>query len=62
MKHTIKILLRINVMQDRNTIIPEIAKQQCGFVEEKGTTNVIYIFRTVIERAMEVQIITPVVH
>ncbi|GFO42984.1 endonuclease-reverse transcriptase [Plakobranchus ocellatus] len=39
----------------RNKIKPEIAEEQCGFVEGKGTTNAIYILRTLIERALEVQ-------
>ncbi|GFO00845.1 endonuclease-reverse transcriptase [Plakobranchus ocellatus] len=30
-------------------------EEQCGFVEDKGTSNAIYILRTLIERALEVQ-------
>ena len=39
----------------RNKINPEIAEEQCGFVEGKGTTNAIFILRTLIERALEIQ-------
>ena len=36
----------------RNKTRPEIAQEQCGFVEGKGTTNAIYILRIVIERSI----------
>ncbi|GFO09466.1 DNA replication licensing factor mcm8 [Plakobranchus ocellatus] len=55
MSHVTKLLLRIIMMRVRNKIKPEIAEEQCGFVEGKGTTNAIYILRTLIERALEVQ-------
>ena len=42
-------------MRVRNKINPEIAEEQCGFVEGKGTTNAIFILRTLIERALEIQ-------
>ena len=40
------------MMRVRNKINPEIAEEQCGFVEGKGTTNAIFILRTLIERAL----------
>ena len=55
MSHVTKILLRIIMMRVRNKIRPEIAEEQCGFVEGKGTTNAVYMLRMVIERAKEVQ-------
>ncbi|GFS20590.1 hypothetical protein ElyMa_006903200 [Elysia marginata] len=38
----------------RSKIKPEIADEQYGFVEGKGTTNAIYTWRTLIQRAIEV--------
>ena len=38
----------------RKKIQPEIGEEQCGFVEGKGTVNAVYMLRTVIERAIEV--------
>ena len=55
MSHVTKILLRVIMMRVRNKIRPEMAEEQCGFVEGKGTTNAIYILRTLLERALEVQ-------
>ena len=43
------------MMRVRNKILPEIAQEQCGFMEGKGTVNAIYMIRTTIERALEVQ-------
>ncbi|GFN82748.1 large proline-rich protein bag6 [Plakobranchus ocellatus] len=54
MSHITKILLKIIMLRIRNKIKPEIA-EQCGFVEDKGTSNAICILRTLIERALEVQ-------
>ena len=53
--HVTKILLRILMMQVTNKMKAEIAEEQCGFVARKGTTNVIYTFRTILEGALEVQ-------
>ena len=39
----------------RNKIRPEIAEEQCGFVEGKGTSNAIFMLRTIIERTLEIQ-------
>ena len=55
MSHVTKILIRIIKMRVRNKIKPEIAEEQCLFMEGKGTTNAIYTIRTIIERALEVQ-------
>ncbi|GFN73966.1 retrovirus-related pol polyprotein from type-2 retrotransposable element r2dm [Plakobranchus ocellatus] len=55
MSHITKILLKIIMLRIRNKIKPEIAEEQCGFEEDKGTSNAIYILRTLIERALEVQ-------
>ena len=55
MSHITKILLRVLIMRVRKKIKPEIAQEQCGFVEGKGTTNAIYMLRTICERALEIQ-------
>ncbi|GFO23298.1 RNA-directed DNA polymerase from mobile element jockey-like [Plakobranchus ocellatus] len=55
MSHITKILLKIIMLRIRNKIKPEIAEEQCGFVGDKETSNAIYILRTLIERAQEVQ-------
>ena len=39
----------------RNKIRPEIAEEQCRFVEGKGTSNAIFMLRTIIERTLEIQ-------
>ena len=54
MSHTTKILLRIIMKRTRNKIKPEIDATQCGFVEGKGTVNAIFILRTIIEKALQV--------
>ena len=43
MSHITRILLRIIIMSAGNKIKPEIAEEQCGFVEGKGTINTIYV-------------------
>ena len=43
------------MMRIRNKIKPEIAAEQSGFVEGKGTANGIFMLRTLIERALETQ-------
>ena len=55
MSHITKILLRIIMMRVRNKIKPEIAEEQCGFVDGKGTMNAIYLLRTLMERSLEHQ-------
>ena len=49
-----KILLRIIMKRARNKINPEIDVIQCRFVEGKGTVNAIFILRTIIKGALEV--------
>ena len=55
LSHLTKVLLRVIMMRVRNKIRPEIAEEQCDFVESKGTANAVYMLRTFIERALEVQ-------
>ncbi|GFR77827.1 endonuclease-reverse transcriptase [Elysia marginata] len=43
------------MLRVRNKIKPQIAEEQCGFIEGKGTSNAIYNLRVLIERALEVQ-------
>ena len=54
MNHVTKILLRAIMMRVRNKIKPEIAEEQCGFVEGKGTSNAMLKLQTLIERSLEV--------
>lgn len=54
MSHVTKILLRIINLRIRKHIKPEIAEEQFGFVEGKGTTNAIFILRTLIERSIAI--------
>ena len=54
MSHTTKILLRIIMNRIRPKIRPEIAEEQFGFMEGKGTINAIFALRMIIERALEV--------
>ncbi|GFR84929.1 hypothetical protein ElyMa_002429600 [Elysia marginata] len=51
MSHITKILLRVIMMRVKKKIKPEIAAEQCGFVEGKGTTNAVFTLRVLIERA-----------
>ncbi|XP_069985430.1 uncharacterized protein [Penaeus vannamei] len=43
------------MLRSRKKIKPEIADEQCGFVEGEGTSNAAYILKTLSERAIEVQ-------
>ena len=43
------------MMRVRRCTKPEISQEQCGFVEDTGTRNAIFIVRTLFERAIEVQ-------
>ena len=54
MSHMTKILLRIIMKRIRNKVYTEIADNQCGFMEGKGTANAIYILRQIIARTLEV--------
>ena len=53
--HVTKVLLRVIMMRVLNKIRPEIAEEQCGFMEGKGIANAVYKLRTLIERALEVR-------
>ena len=52
MSHVIKILLRIIMARARRL---EIGKEQCGFVEDAGTRNAIFMVRMMSEGAIEKQ-------
>ena len=54
MSHVTETLLRIVMMRVRNKIRPEIAEAQYRFVEGKGTSNAIFMLRTIIEQTLEV--------
>ncbi|CAF1377520.1 unnamed protein product [Adineta ricciae] len=55
MSHVTKILLKILMLRMKNKITPEIAKEQYGFMPDKGTRNAIFILRMIIERSIEVK-------
>jgi exonuclease III len=55
MSHITKVLLKILMMRMKNKITPEIAKEQYGFMPDKGTRNAIFILRMIIERSIEVK-------
>jgi hypothetical protein len=50
--HVTKILLKLLMMLMKNKIRPEIAKEQYGFMTDKGTRNAIFILRMIIERSI----------
>ena len=52
---TISLKLRVIMMRARRCTKPEISQEQCGFVEDNGTRNAMFIVRTLCERAIEVQ-------
>ena len=55
MSQITKILLKILTGCIRNKLGPEIAEEQNGFVEDKGTRNAIFCLSTLIERSLQVQ-------
>ena len=55
MSHITKVILRVIMKRARRCTKPEISQEQCGLVEDTGTRNAIFIFRTLCERAIEVQ-------
>ena len=55
MSHVTKIFLRIIMERIRCKIKPEIADEQFGFVEGKGTSNAIFCLRMLIQRSLEVK-------
>ena len=50
-----KVVLRIVLRRVKNVIMPEIGKEQYGFMKGKGTSNAIFILRMLGERAVEMQ-------
>ena len=55
MSHIIKLILRIIMRRARSKINPEIGEQHCGFVEDAGTRNAIFMVRMLSERAIKMQ-------
>ena len=55
MSHMTKLILKIIMMRARCKIRPEIGREQCGFVEDSGTRNAIFMVRMISERAIEMQ-------
>ena len=55
MSHITKLTLRITMNRARSRIRPEIGKEQCGFVQDAGTRNAIFMIRMLSERAIEMQ-------
>ena len=50
-----KVVLRIVLRRVKDVIMPEIGKEQYGFMKGKGTSNVIFVLRMIGERAVEMQ-------
>ena len=55
MSHVVKILLKVLMRRTRSKTKPEISKLQCGFVNDSGTHNAIFMSRMLSERAIEMQ-------
>ena len=55
MSHITKLILRIIMERVHSRIRPEIGIEQCGFVEDTGTRNAIFMVRMISERAIEKQ-------
>ena len=55
MSHLTKILLRLVMNRNRNKTRSEVAQEQFGCIEGKGTTNAMHTLRIVIERSIEIQ-------
>ena len=51
----IKLILKVLMMRMRGKIRSEIDAVQCGFVEDSGTRNAIFILRNLCEKAIEVK-------
>ena len=54
MSVVLKVILRILMQRMRNKIRTEIDKTQCGFMNDTGTRNAIFILRNICERTIEV--------
>ena len=55
MSHVIKVVLRIILHRWWSKIRSEIAEIQCGFVEDKGSANAIFIVRNIVKGELEMQ-------
>ena len=55
MNHITKLILSIIMERVHSRIRPEIGIEQCGFVEDTVTRNVIFMVRMISERAIEKQ-------
>ena len=55
MSHVTKLVLRIVINRIRGRTLDEIAPVQYGFMPDKGTGNVIFVLRRLVERSVEKQ-------
>ena len=55
MSHITKNILRAIMTRIRSRARPEVGIKQCGFVEDAGTRNAIWMLRMLSERAIEIQ-------
>ena len=55
MSQITKIILKVLLRRLRERIRREVSEEQCGFVEGKGTSNAIFMLRTMAERVIEKQ-------
>ena len=55
MSQITKIILKVILNRIKQKLKPEIAEEQYGFIEGKGTRNAVFIMRMISERAIEVQ-------
>ena len=55
MSHVTKLVLRIVINRIRGRTLHEIAPEQYGFMPDKGTENVIFVLRMLVERSIEKQ-------
>jgi len=55
MSHVIKLILKIIMYRAQRKIRREIGKEQCGFMEDTGTRNAIFMIRMLADRAIEMQ-------
>ena len=55
MSHVTKLVLRIVINRIRRRTLDEIAPVQYGFMPDKGTGNVIFVLRRLVERSVEKQ-------
>ncbi|GFN96625.1 RNA-directed DNA polymerase from mobile element jockey-like [Plakobranchus ocellatus] len=48
-------MLRVPMKRMRNKLLPEVSEIHYGFMADRGTRNDIFVLRTFMERAIEVQ-------